>query len=138
MDQSFTYYTSPAKRFFAYFIDAIIISALQAVILVLFFDELNLTLVPTSLSISISIITLIYYAGFHASPLQGTVGKWSMGIKLEKSNGDRPSILYTVARYILKIVLAIVLLVGFWWMFVDKKNRTLYDVILGLQVVDNY
>lgn len=106
--------------------------------MVLFFDQLNLTLVPTSVSISIAIVSLIYYAGFHASPLQGTVGKWAMGIKLENANGERVSILLTVARFFLKAILSIVLLAGFWWIFIDKKNRSLYDVILGLQVVDNY
>jgi len=64
-----------------------------------------------------------------------TPGKRAQGVKLIKDSGETVGIGGAFVRYILGSILNSFCYIGFLWFFFDAENRTLYDKILGNQVV---
>ncbi len=65
-----------------------------------------------------------------------TVGKWLMGIKIIKNNGDTAGFGTVVMRDIVgKAISAAVLYLGFLWILLDSRNQGWHDKLMGTTVV---
>ncbi len=130
------------KRVAAYILDAIVVTtAAQIVQMILMVGFLgmnmgNFTANPermfTSASgilflLSIYLFPLvlfgIYYAAFHASARQATLGKMAVGIKVVRSDGRRISMARAVARFFAFILSGLILYIGYLMAaFTERKQ----------------
>ena len=77
------------------------------------------------------VAAVAYFAGLHASPWQGTVGKKLLGLKVTDLNGDRISFWRALGRYFAMAILSgICLIIA---AFTEKK-QALHDLIAGTVV----
>lgn len=79
-------------------------------------------------------ISLLYYAGMHASKLQGTLGKIIVGIKVTDMNGKRISFGRSLGRF-LATILSSVFYIGYIIAAFTEKKQSLHDLIAGTVVV---
>jgi uncharacterized RDD family membrane protein YckC len=81
-------------------------------------------------------ITLLLYAVImESSRFQATFGKMAMGIKVTNDDGGRPSILRALARNLLKILSAIILMIGFLMAAWTRRKQALHDMMARCCVV---
>ncbi len=97
-------------------------------------DEVSTALVGGSLALPVvafAILVLVASSLGHA--LAGrSLGKLVCGLELvEKKSGMRPTLLRTVLRAILGLVGLAAFGMSYLWLFVDRKSRTLHDVLTG-------
>jgi uncharacterized RDD family membrane protein YckC len=78
---------------------------------------------------------LLYWALMQASARQATFGKALLGLKVTDSDGERLSIVRSLAREVAKIVSAIPLLLGFLLAAFTGRKQALHDMIAGTTVV---
>jgi uncharacterized RDD family membrane protein YckC len=81
------------------------------------------------------VIGWIYFAVMESSPLQGTLGKIALGIKVTDLIGNRPSFGQTTGRWLGKWVSSLILSVGWWMAAFTPKRQALHDMIAGCLVV---
>jgi uncharacterized RDD family membrane protein YckC len=77
----------------------------------------------------------LYEAGLTASPLQGTLGKRAVGLRVVTEQGERISFARSTGRFFAKIVSALLLLVGFLMVAFTERKRGLHDMIAGTVVI---
>lgn len=121
-------YSGFFRRFGAAIIDIQIIPLIVAIFIA--FGLLNKNLFwPVSLIIFpiYPILSLLFFGM--------TIGKWTLGIRVQKEGGGRPSI-YALTRreLMLKPMQTLFFGIGIWPMFASDKKQTLYDKRLGLVV----
>lgn len=89
--------------------------------------------------VSIPGIFAILFLGYHGIftyKLGQTPGKMLLGIQVVDQNDQRPSLQQIILREVLgKIIVFIVLFVGFIWMIWDPKNRGWHDYLAGTYVI---
>lgn len=144
------------KRVAAYLIDATVIGAasqiVQLVVLGLFFGfnassmsdpetmfasgtgilfVLALYLVPIAMNAA-------YYAAFHASSKQATLGKMAVGIKVVRTAGTRISLARGVGRFFAAMLSGLMLGVGFLMAAFTERKQGLHDMICDTLVVDKW
>ena len=112
-------YASVWKRFFAFMIDAAVFALLFWVLAQLM-DNASVTLV-------LLVLIWLYYALLESSPLQASVGKILMGIKVVDRRGRRLSFWQATERIISKLVTNVTFYFGFFIAAFDKQKRTLHD-----------
>ncbi len=81
-----------------------------------------------------------YFAGMEASPLQGTLGKRAMGLRVCKLNGERLDLLTASLKHFLRILttLSPYLCIGiFGWLMVafSKRKQAFYEFATGTVTV---
>ena len=81
------------------------------------------------------VVDWLYEAGLTASPLQGTLGKRAVGLRVVTEQGERLSFARSTGRFFSKIVSALLLLVGFLMVAFTARKRGLHDMIAGTVVV---
>ena len=133
------------KRYAAYFIDYILLTVvtlpLSMIINVMGASSGNegvqvaLTLVVMLLSM---VISIGYYAGFHASRGGATLGKMAVGIKVVRGNGERISFLRAFCRYLATIVSSLILMIGFIMAAFTERKQALHDMMCDTLVVDKW
>jgi len=133
------------KRYAAYFIDYILLTVvtlpLSMIINVMGASSGNegvqvaLTLVVMLLSL---VISVGYYAGFHASRGGATLGKMAVGIKVVRGNGERISFLRAFCRYLATIVSSLILMIGFIMAAFTERKQALHDMMCDTLVVDKW
>jgi uncharacterized RDD family membrane protein YckC len=133
------------KRYAAYFIDYILLTVvtlpLSMIINVMGVSSGNegvqvaLTLVVMLLSM---VISIGYYAGFHASRGGATLGKMAVGIKVVRGNGERISFLRAFCRYLATIVSSLILMIGFIMAAFTERKQALHDMMCDTLVVDKW
>ncbi|MNV45455.1 RDD family protein [compost metagenome] len=133
------------KRYAAYFIDYILLTVvtlpLSMIINVMGAGSGNegvqvaLTLVVMLLSM---VISIGYYAGFHASRGGATLGKMAVGIKVVRGNGERISFLRAFCRYLATIVSSLILMIGFIMAAFTERKQALHDMMCDTLVVDKW
>src|SRR5712692_7074938 len=110
------------KRFAAYLIDFILLYIVEGVLAVgvvmmspreinvvgILYGVINFQLVSAALAWA-------YFALFESSPMQGTVGKYALGIYVTDRHGDPIGFWRATARYWLKILSSLTLMVGGSW-----------------------
>jgi uncharacterized RDD family membrane protein YckC len=77
----------------------------------------------------------LYEAGLTASPLQGTLGKRAVGLRVVTERGERLSFARSTGRFFAKIVSGLLLLIGFLMAAFTERKRALHDMIAGTVVV---
>jgi uncharacterized RDD family membrane protein YckC len=80
----------------------------------------------------------IYFAMFHASGSQATLGKMAVGIKVTDEDGQRISFARGIGRYFATIPSALILFVGYIMAAFTDRKRALHDMIAGTLVVDRW
>lgn len=89
--------------------------------------------------IMISIIsfsaTWIYFAAFHSSKWQATLGKKIVGIKVVDMNGNRIRFGRATGRFFAKAFLSGILYIGYLIATFTEKKQALHDLIAGTMVV---
>ena len=144
------------RRFAAYLIDAIVVSAVLGIILVVLnlagipmFENVEtvtqvegmsasaeVTATPTTLAIVIIIVAeWLYFAGLESSARQATVGKMALGIRVTDLDGERIGFGRATCRLLAKIISALILYIGFIMAGFTARKQALHDMICGTLVV---
>ncbi|KAF1712108.1 transporter [Pseudoxanthomonas kalamensis DSM 18571] len=145
------------KRVAAYLIDGFIVNiAAQIVqmVLMLVFFGLNASAMsgdPSGMFNSVGGILFIlaaylvplligagYYAAFHASSKQATLGKMAVGIKVVRSDGHRITLLRGIARFFGLILSGLIVGIGFLMAAFTGRKQALHDMICDTLVVDKW
>ncbi len=135
---------SPAKRLYAYFIDLLPISTAVFCFYYFFmgFDEITFQHMNNPMTEAykkpfqemeaqirnISLILWVLYGlVMDASPLQGTLGKHWMGLKVTDDDGNRISLGRSAIRNGLKIISIMALFLGVLWIFFNPERKAWHD-----------
>ncbi|WDS37848.1 RDD family protein [Pseudoxanthomonas sp.] len=83
-------------------------------------------------------LTACYYAYFHSSNNQATLGKMAVGIKVVNNVGEPISFARGIGRYFALILSSLTLCIGFIMAGFTERKRALHDMICGTLVVDRW
>lgn len=78
----------------------------------------------------------LYYSVMESSPLQGTLGKMALGIKVTDLQGERVGFGKATGRFFGKIISCIILFIGFLMAAFTEKKQALHDMMAGCLVVN--
>jgi uncharacterized RDD family membrane protein YckC len=96
-------------------------------------------LVAYLLSIVVSLIlTVIYFAGMHASKWQATIGKKALGLLVTDLKGNRITFWRGLGRYFAMIFLSSIFMIGYIITAFTDKKQSLHDLIAGTLVHRKY
>src|SRR5438128_1705254 len=83
----------------------------------------------------VALVDLVVLGGIYGQ----TVGKWTTGLRIERTNGDPPGIVRTLLRTIVGYPLSLLLFgFGFLLAAINPSGRALHDLISGTVVVRRY
>ncbi len=116
------------RRFAAMIVDGLIL-AIPGIILVVLLSQGAANILST-------LIGIAYYTYFEGGPTGQTIGKRALGIRVIDFKGGGP-IGYPrgLLRYIGRIIAAIPLFLGYFWMIWDKEKQCWQDKIANTVVV---
>jgi uncharacterized RDD family membrane protein YckC len=115
-------------RFAAAFVDGIVLSLVTL--------PFRLSLAAGAYLFISTLIGIAYYTLLEGGPKGQTVGKMACGIRVyDLANGGPIGYGRGFIRYIGRIVSAIPLLLGYFWMIWDKEKQTFHDKFAGSVVV---
>lgn len=129
------------KRFAAYLIDFLLLYIVEGVlaagvvmmspheinVMAIVYGVVNFQLVSVA-------IAWAYFALFESSPMQGTVGKYALGIYVTDGHGDPIGFWRATARYWLKPFSTLTLMVGWIMAAFTPRKQALHDLIAGTLV----
>jgi len=129
-------------RLAAYLIDLTLIYVVEGVLAVgvvmmgprelnvvaVFYGLVNFALVSAALAWA-------YFALFESSPMQGTVGKYALGIYVTDRHGDPIGFWRATARYWLKLLSSLSLMVGWTLAAFTPRKQALHDLLAGTLVL---
>src|SRR6266852_9869755 len=130
------------KRFAAYLIDFILLYIVEGVLAVgvlmmspheinvvgILYGVINFQLVSAALAWA-------YFALFESSPMQGTVGKYALGIYVTDRHGDPIGFWRATARYWLKPLSSASLMAGWIMAAFTRRKQALHDLLAGTLVL---
>jgi uncharacterized RDD family membrane protein YckC len=146
-------------RFVAYIIDAILIYALQAIIIIPILGMLGMSFAsnPGSLenmseaeamgmfasimaaasatSIVFAVLVILYYSFMESSKYQATIGKLVLGLKVTDESGGKLDFIKALVRNLCKIVSSMILMIGYIIAGFTAKKQALHDIIAKTLVV---
>lgn len=135
------------RRFFAYFIDSIILNIAGLIVGALGGGVLGILMVgagngPDDIGSAASVlgggISLIfgwlYFALLESSSWQGTVGKKALGLCVTDLDGGRISFGRATGRYFAKFISAIIFGIGFLMVAFTDRKQGLHDMIASTLV----
>lgn len=95
-------------------------------------DEIAFGIIRNEALIKLLMLALffIYSAALESSPLQATLGKWFMKIKVYNKEYKRISFLKALIRNILKIV-SVISVVGIFLIDMTARRQALHDLLSG-------
>lgn len=142
---------SRRKRFYAYLIDIIPITAIVSVFIPHFWTAFNhytemgripqvraeFLTVRNQLRLISFILWLIYSTIMDASSFYGSFGKYLVGIKVVDEFGERLTIQRSLMRNSTKVISQFALYIGFIWILFDKKRQGWHDKIAKTLVVED-
>lgn len=123
-------------RFAAYLIDIVLLFIVEAVLAVgvLVMAPHDMRALANVLPVS-SAIAWAYFALFESSPLRATVGKYALGLYVSDLRGDPIGFGRATARYWLKLVSSLTLLVGWIMAAFTPRKQALHDMLAGTLVL---
>ncbi len=74
-------------------------------------------------------LLLAYWIFTEVSPLQGSFGKWLMGIRVCAENGGRLSLGKAAFRNVAKIAMMVAFGLGYLYMLINPKRQALHDAL---------
>ncbi|HLM53712.1 MAG TPA: RDD family protein [Pseudoxanthomonas sp.] len=80
----------------------------------------------------------VYYAAFHASSKQATLGKMAVGIKVVRGDGRRITLGRGIGRFFAFILSALILYIGYLMAAFTERKQGLHDMICDTLVVDKW
>jgi len=130
-------------RALAYFIDYMILSIAQLIIMGIFFVGALLfseydTIITAGFVmffITIFAITWLYESLMTASVHQGTLGKIALGMIVVDDRGKRLTFGRSTGRFFAKIISAMILYIGFFMIGWTQKKQGLHDMIAKTYVI---
>jgi uncharacterized RDD family membrane protein YckC len=84
------------------------------------------------------LMQMVYFAWFHASGNQATLGKMAVGIKVVRDNGAPISFARGVGRFFALIVSGLILAIGYLMAAFTDRKRALHDMMCDTLVVDKW
>lgn len=81
-----------------------------------------------------ALMNMAYYTVFHGMGGQ-TPGKWVVGVKVIRDNGDEMTLGYAFLRWVGYLVSYIFLCLGFLWAAFDGRKQGWHDKIAGTLVI---
>lgn len=109
------------RRFFAFFIDSIILSLLY--------------FITDNFAVHLA-VSLLYYSGLSSSPMQATIGKAAIGAIVVDEKGKRISFLHALGRYFAHLISGVLFFIGFIMIGFHGKKKGLHDLVCGTMVVN--
>ncbi len=79
-----------------------------------------------------------YYAAFHASSKQATLGKMAVGIKVVRSDGRRITLARGIGRFFGFLLSGLILAIGYLMAAFTERKQGLHDMICDTLVVDKW
>jgi len=124
------------RRLLAYLLDSLLLFGVQlsiaaGVILLAPHDARAIA----NLAAVFAALTWAYFALMESSPLSATVGKLALGLYVTDSRGDPITFARASARYWLKIVSTLILMLGWFMAAFTPQKQALHDVIAGTLVL---
>lgn len=121
------------KRLLAYLIDVVLLGAVIAVISMVFGGdtESKTNIIDTASPI----LSLIYFIILPITAIQGTVGKYVLGMKITNKEGNRVSLIQSFIRFISMALSTITLFIGYLLIAFTSKKQGLHDMISRTFVV---
>ena len=126
------------RRFAAYMIDGVIIAFALNQLGSLFWTLLALSIEDFStlrqydavylLTMSIP-LAWVYFSGMESSPLQATIGKLVIGLRVTDLQGERISFGRATGRFYAKYLSGMILLIGYFMAGFTQKKQALHDVM---------
>jgi uncharacterized RDD family membrane protein YckC len=83
-------------------------------------------------------ITAGYYAWFHSSANQATLGKMAIGIKVVRTDGEAISLARGIGRYFAFLLSSLILGIGLIMAAFTERKQGLHDMICDTLVVDKW
>ncbi len=136
------------RRFWALVIDTIILSLVLAAVAVpvMLWSGISLDSDVTDLTewsdragaiayAADLLLWLLYYALMELSPLQATLGKMALSIRVTDLAGQRISFLRAIGRNLAKIISGAILLIGYIMAAFTERKQALHDIIAQCLVV---
>ena len=136
------------RRFWALVIDTIILSLVLAAVAVpvLLWSGISLDSDLTDLTdwndragaiaqAAYFVLWVLYYALMESSPLQATLGKMALSIRVTDMAGQRISFLRALGRNLAKIISGFILLIGYIMAAFTERKQALHDIIAQCLVV---
>jgi len=81
------------------------------------------------------VIGWLYHAILESSPVQASLGKMALGIRVTDMNGDRISFGRATGRHFAKILSGLLLLIGYIMAGFTEKKQALHDIMASCLVV---
>jgi uncharacterized RDD family membrane protein YckC len=119
----------------AYLLDVLLLGSVQGVLVVGVFMMTNDLQTLANLSPVSAAMTWAYFALFESSPMRATVGKYTLGLYVGDKHGDPISFRRASARYWLKILSSLTLMVGWLMAAFTPRKQALHDVLAGTLVL---
>jgi uncharacterized RDD family membrane protein YckC len=117
-------------RFAAYLIDSMVLFVIQMVLAaaVILIDPGDLRAFLNVAPVGWA-LTWAYFAVLESSPLQGTVGKHALGLYVADVHGDPIGLGRASARYWLKLLSSLLLMVGWIMAAFTPRKQALHDLM---------
>ena len=77
----------------------------------------------------------LYFSIMESSPLQATLGKMALSIRVTDTAGQRISFLRATGRTLAKIIYGAILLIGYIMVAFTERKQALHDMMAGTLVV---
>jgi uncharacterized RDD family membrane protein YckC len=124
------------RRLLAYLIDALVVAALQIGLFAAAIPVLSSDPKVNASSLAVrSAATWAYFALMESSPLQATLGKLALGIRVEHEQGGPLTFRRASMRYWLKILSSLTLMIGWLMAAFTPRRQALHDLMVHSVVV---
>ena len=137
------------RRFFAAFIDLIMLTILIFILKISFPDFSNMWFFKKASPFvtgnatnwvlsrsSLIVLWIIYSIIMDCTSMRGTLGKQLMHVVVSDENGNCITLPRSLARNSFKVVSYAIAGLGFLWMLVDKKSRRWHDIVANTLVLN--
>ena len=134
------YYGSFDQRLMASAIDLLLVSAVCATTIFVAEFLIKNQLIRILMSVAgfmiiIPLANLIYHIIMESGPKQGTYGKQLIKIRVCDMEGNRLTIGHAAGRNLAKVFSVLTFCIGYLYIFFNKKQQGLHDIIAGTLVI---
>ena len=134
------YYGSFDQRLTASAIDLLLVSAVCAITIFVAEFLIKSQLIRVLMSVAgfliiIPLANLIYHIIMESGPKQGTYGKQLIKIRVCDMEGNRLTPGHSAGRNLAKVFSMLTLCIGYIYIFFNKKQQGLHDIIAGTLVI---
>lgn len=95
------------------------------------------TMVWTMVLGGLLLVDLLYHAIMESSPLQGTIGKIIVGMKVQRVDGKRASFITCLLRNCLRLLSMATLFLGYFMVLKNSRKQALHDKLSGCVIVND-